>query len=125
MTFSHFCTSSNPKYQTSQIREPNRTIAKLANAQAYCRVVKKIVNLFRGAIHGGAQINLPFKLLQTLRMEPEDVTRIDGSSGNCLLSLNVFLAARFSSFVPLKVLSITFSFNLDLLRCNNNQYSSH
>lgn len=72
-----------------------------------------------------AQLNLPFKLLQILRMEPEDVTRIDGLSGNCLLSLNLFLAARFSSFMPLKVLSITFSCNLDLLRCNNNQYSSH
>lgn len=72
-----------------------------------------------------AQINLPFKLLQIARMEPEDVTRIDGLSANCLLSLNAFLVGRFSSFVSLKVLSITFSCNLDLLRCNNNQYSSH
>lgn len=52
-----------------------------------------------------AQLNLPFKLLQILRIEPEDVTRIDGLSGNCLLCLNAFLAAQLSSFVSLKVLS--------------------
>lgn len=72
-----------------------------------------------------AQINLPFKLLQIARMKPEDVTRIDGLAANCLLSLNAFLAGRFSSFMSLKVLSIAFSCNLDLLCCNNNQYSSH
>lgn len=33
-----------------------------------------------------AQLNLPFKLLQILRVEPEDVTRIDGLAGNRLLS---------------------------------------